>query len=363
MANVPPEPPRTLRLATYNVEWFNGLFDDEGRLLEDGERSARYKISRAEQLTALGIVFTAMDADGVMIIEAPDTGSRRSTIRALENFARAYDLRTRRAVMGFVSETEQEIAFLYDPDRLAAVHMPLGAPPMQADPKGVPRFDGVFWHDLNFDAHPERISFSKPPLELAVTDLASGTAVRLIGVHAKSKAPHGARTPAEVSRIAIENRRKQLAQCLWLRARVESHLAAGDSLIVMGDFNDGPGLDEYEKLFGKSGIEIVMGSEAPPELQMVEPHAQMVLASKLAAAPTSARFYDTAKKRYFEALLDFILVSPDLAKDDPAWRIWHPMDDPACLSVPELREALLTASDHFPVTLDLPIKAKRPQGG
>jgi hypothetical protein len=358
MANVRPKAllaPTKLRLATYNVEWFTGLFDDAGRLLADNERSARYNISRAEQLTAIGIVFTAMDADGVMIIEAPDTGSRRSTTRALENFARHFGLRTRRAVIGFISETEQEIAFLYDPDRLKAKHMPLGTPPPHPGPNGVPRFDGVFWHDLNLDARPERINFSKPPLELAVTDIATGRALRLIGVHAKSKAPHGARTPAEVTRIAIENRRKQLAQCLWLRTRVEEHLNAGDSLVVMGDFNDGPGLDEYEKLFGKSGVEIVIGADAAPNLQMIDPHAQMVLTSKLAMAPTSARFYDTEKKRYFEALLDFILVSPDLAKPAPHWRIWHPMDDPDCLSVPELREALLTASDHFPVTLDLPV--------
>ncbi len=41
---------------------------------------------------------------------------------------------------------------------------------------------------------------------------------------------------------SIENRRKQLAQCVWLRQRVAGHLQAGDSLIVLGDFNDGPGL-------------------------------------------------------------------------------------------------------------------------
>ncbi|MFT7060598.1 MAG: hypothetical protein ACJASV_003122 [Pseudorhodobacter sp.] len=344
-------PNGALRLATYNVEWFNALFNDDGALLLDGERSARYKVSRAEQLTALGIVFTAMDADGVMIIEAPDTGSRRSTLRALENFAAHFQLRARRAITGFVSETEQEIAFLFDPDRISAQHRPQGAPPAHADPKGVARFDGVFWHDLNVDAHPERIRFSKPPLELAV-ETPQGP-LRLIGVHAKSKAPHGARNAAEETRIAIENRRKQLAQCLWLRARVETHLDAGDPLLVMGDFNDGPGLDEYEKLFGQSGIEIVMGVADRPERQMSEPHAQMVLGRRVGMTPTSARFYNRQKRRYFGALLDFILVSPDLAKTEPLWRIWHPLDDPDCWRVPELREALLTASDHFPVTIDL----------
>ena len=64
--------------------------------------------------------------------------------------------------------------------------------------------------------------------------------------------------------MSIDNRRKQLAQCVWLRRRVDGHLAAGDSLIVMGDFNDGPGLDEFEKLFGHSGVEIVLGTDARP---------------------------------------------------------------------------------------------------
>tara|TARA_R110002096_G_scaffold189191_8_gene369444 strand:- start:5316 stop:6404 length:1089 start_codon:yes stop_codon:yes gene_type:complete len=350
MANARPE--GALRLATYNVEWFNLLFDDDGNLLADEERSARYNVSRAEQLTALGVVFTAMDADGVVIIEAPDTGSRRSTVRALETFAAHFGLRTRRAITGFVSETEQEIAFLYDPDRIAAVHKPLGPPPSHPEAGSVPRFDGVYRVDLNVDAHPERIRFSKPPLELEVRS--AGRILRLIGVHAKSKAPYGARGQAAIIRIAIENRRKQLAQCLWLRARVDEHLDAGDSLVVMGDFNDGPGLDEYEKLFGRSGIEIVMGGEEEAARQMTEPHARMALASRVGMAPSSARFYDRETRRYFGALLDFILVSPDLARLNPGWRIWHPLDDPGCWRTPELREALLTASDHFPVTIDLP---------
>ena len=82
-----PKPDRPLRLATYNVEWFNALFDNRGKLLEDLEYSARYNISRPEQIGSLGIVFTALDADGIMVIEAPDTNHRRSTVRALEHFA------------------------------------------------------------------------------------------------------------------------------------------------------------------------------------------------------------------------------------------------------------------------------------
>jgi hypothetical protein len=344
-------PPRPLRLATYNVEWMNALFDDAGDLLADNQLSARYKITRAEQLAALGIVFTALDADGIMIIEAPDQSARRSTTRALESFARYFQLRQRKAIIGFTSDTEQEIAFLYDPDRLSVTHDPRGTPAPAKGAPGAPRFDTALRHDINDDGIEELVIFSKPPLELAVQ--ADGRTLHLIGVHAKSKTPHGTVTPEDFKRISIDNRRKQLAECHWLRARAETHLRAGDSLIVMGDFNDGPGLDHYEKLFGRSGIEEVLGPAAPPELRLTDPHAVMALKQATGLRPATARFWLAPHKCYFDALLDFIMVSPDLAARQPAWRIWHPFNDPGVMDVPELREAVLTASDHFPVTLDL----------
>ena len=69
--------------------------------------------------------------------------------------------------------------------------------------------------------------------------------------------------------------------------------------------------------------------------------------------PTTARFWIREEGCFLQALLDYILISPDLAARPAAWRIWHPLDDPGCWRVPELRDALVTASDHFPVTLDI----------
>lgn len=120
---------------------------------------------------------------------------------------------------------------------------------------------------------------------------------------------------------------------------------------MLGDFNDGPGLDEYEKLFGRSGVEIVMGEGDGPCLY--DPHAARFLARPSAARISSARFYIASQKRYLQALLDYIMISEDLRGFDPVWRIWHPFDDPLCYRAEALREALLTASDHFPVTLDI----------
>lgn len=351
-----------MRIATYNVEWFNALFDDEGLPQDDSQPSARRGVTHGEQLGALGIVFTAIDADMILVIEAPDQSASRKTLTALENFSALFGLRARRAVMGFANETQQEIAVLYDPYVIDARHDPRGSPHGPPGRNGAPRFDGVFRIDLDTDATADQVRFSKPPLELAVQVLASGAEIRVIGVHLKSKAPHGATSSDQVMRLSIANRRKQLAQAIWLRRRIDAELERGTPLIVMGDLNDGPGLDEFEGLFGRSTLEIVTGDA--PCRALHDPHARRALHQRaVAAVPASARFFlaprmrddGEAGERYLSALLDYILVSPDLRGRARDWRIWHPFDDPGCWRVPELRDALLAASDHYPVTVYLDI--------
>ncbi len=243
---------------------------------------------------------------------------------------------------------------------MTAHHDPKGQPTGKSGSYDAPRFDGVFRLDVDVDAAPEKIAFSKPPLELAVT-VQGGLKLRLIGVHAKSKAPHGAKNRKQEVRISIQNRRKQLAQCIWLRQRVDGHLAAGEDLIVMGDLNDGPGLDEYEKLFGQSGVEIVLGVQKPENETLRDPHAEAFANARAGfAVPTSSRFYNHREKTYFNALLDYIMASPKLVqKTTPKWKIWHPFDDPDCFDNRDLCHALLTASDHFPVVIELNF----PRGG
>ena len=331
-----------MRIVTYNVEWFNSLFDDDGALIADDSWSGRWDVTKAQQTAGLGAVFAALDADAVMIIEAPDTSPHRDTCNALMHFAKRFGLRADAALTGFTNDTQQEIALLYDPRVLTAQH----------DPKGdeaVPSFETQIGMDVDVDAHPDPIRWSKPPLEVAVRHV-DGPTLRLIGVHAKSKAPYGAKDEAEATRISIQNRRKQLAQCIWLRKRVDQHLATGEDVIVLGDFNDGPGLDEYEKLFGRSGVEIVLGEGTSTRL--FDPHAQMVLSRRFGATPATARFKRKGEP-FLQALLDYVMVSPGVREKSPKWQIWHPFDHPECYENKVLRDALLAASDHFPVVLDV----------
>ncbi|MBO9397592.1 endonuclease [Shimia sp. R9_2] len=339
-----------MRIATYNVEWFSSLFDEDNRLLRDDEASGRQGVSRAAQIEALGRVFTEMDADAVMVVEAPDQGRRRDTVAALEHFAGQFQLRARKAIMGFANTTQQEIALLFDPAALVPMHDPRGAEAGPDGAVGAPRFDGAMRIDLDVDAREDLVRFSKPPLELDVTT-AKGRTFRMIGAHLKSKAPHGARGDDEVMRISIANRRKQLAQAIWLRRRIEEDLAAGDDVILLGDLNDGPGLDEFEHLFGYSSVEILIGPE--DGARMFDPHAQDALRHPLAAQASTARFHIERQGRYLSALLDYVMISEGLRNARPKWRIWHPFEDHACWQNAPLREALLAASDHFPVVLDI----------
>ena len=112
-----------MRIATYNIEWFNALFDDDGELIDDDGWSARHNITRSQQTEAVGIVLTALKADAIMIIEAPDQNRRRSTVRALEGFAYRMGLSARKAVL----ETEALARQLEE--EAVDVTLPVALPP------------------------------------------------------------------------------------------------------------------------------------------------------------------------------------------------------------------------------------------
>jgi hypothetical protein len=241
---------------------------------------------------------------------------------------------------------------MYDPFVVGVSHDPEGVMSDGSTPVVAPRFDGKFRYDVDVDGKAEVFEFSKPPIELTIKHLTSNQSIRMIGVHTKSKSTHGANGPKEELAMMVENRRKQLAQCIWIRQRAEAHLAAGDPLVILGDFNDGPGVNEYETMFARSGVEIVLGDHGA--MRMMEPHAAIMLDPRQAWSLSTSRFYISKFKRYLNALLDYIMLSPDLAQTtDPKWRIWHPFDDPECFNDLEMRDALLTASDHFPVSVEL----------
>ncbi len=353
-----------MRLACWNVEWFDALFDAEDRLLLDERRARRYGVTRREQAEAVAAAIRAVDPDALLVVEAPNTGSRsgRSAVRALEGFAARFGLRQSAALSGFESETDQELVLLYDPSRISAKHDPQG--PSPEPPRGLaalaapsaeaPRFDGLYRRDVNGDGEAETHRFIRPPLELDLRHKPSGAALRLIGAHLKSKAGANGKDREAAAAQHLANRRKQLAEALWLRERIEAHLARGEDLVVLGDFNDGPGLDLYERRLGVSSLDAIIGTGAPPDRRLRTSETKVRWTPDHGWVPASARFHDAATGGTVDALIDFILISPGLAeRAEPQWRIWNPWQDAALAREVETTRALTLASDHFPVSLDL----------
>ena len=102
-----------MRIATYNVEWFANLFSEEGKLLDDMQWSGRQDVTRGQQIAALTHVFRAMDADAILVIEAPDSSRHRNGDQALETFAAHAGIRgVCGVIVEFFRKPDDHIGFL-----------------------------------------------------------------------------------------------------------------------------------------------------------------------------------------------------------------------------------------------------------
>ena len=356
------------RICTYNIKWFTRLFDEQNDLLLTNDDSDMYKVDKQTQLESIAKVMQEVDADVYCIQESPNTSQGgRDTIVALQNFATHFGLRTSEALTGFLSKGQQEIALLFDPNVVQVSHQPQGDDIESGNfniadfLKGervvpAPKFDNYFVLDVEEDSIEEIFKFERPPLEARVQLMDNGQVdleIELIGVHAKSKIVTGAVDEVFTPLNSIANRRKLLAQCQWIRNRVLDLMDDGKMVAVMGDFNDGPGLDFYEKQFGRSAVEIVMGNMGDLETLMRNPFIKASWSKNHGWRPSSANFFQFESRKSIGALLDFVMASPSLAADRQLeWTIWNPHEKKD-LNNPEFEDALKKASDHFPVSMDI----------
>jgi len=329
------------RLCTYNIEHLDRLFQNNSNQLDNSAESQ-------ERIEALREVLQLIDPDLIGIVEAPNTtvDGQEDTVIRLEVLADAIGLRASRAVTGFISDGSQEIAILHDP-AIQVQHQPGG----QEDDEENPRFDGQFIFDTDEDTIREIYEHYRPPLEVAVEG--GGHQFNLIVAHVKSK---GVFNSVDILHWELENmraRRKLLAESTWIRLRVDEWLDQEIEVVVMGDFNDGPGMDYYEQQLGRSAVEIVMGD-------IFEPDRILRNLAKRPAwirndggwKPSTARFRDRLTEDYVTVMIDHILTSAGLPIRDSEepHRIWNPYEDER---LEGLKTVFTRASDHFPVTLDL----------
>lgn len=330
-----------MRLMAYNIEWLDDHFNSDN--------SMKTEAASQKVFDALAQVLDTTDPDFIGITEAPNTTTttgNRSTVAALEGFAAAKGLRQSKAMIGTPSGGRQEIAALYDPAVLTASHDPGG----RAGSRKNPPFAETFQVDSDADGIREIYKHYRPPLELKLSRADGGADFWLMVVHAKSKGIFNATDRVHYERISERNRRKLFAECTSIRARVDEWLEKDRPTVVMGDINDGPGFDYYEGRFGRSAVELIMGDLFKPD-EILRNYVGAPKFGRYGWEPSTARFRDLFTEQHVNALIDHILASAHLtAVGDPAARVWNPyqLDEAG-----PLKRALLDASDHFPVTLDI----------
>ena len=118
----------------------------------------------------------------------------------------------------------------------------------------------------------------------------------------------------------------------------------------MGDINDGPGMDEYEMRFGRSGVEIIMGDLFEPDLILRSFSGRPVWKNN-GWRPSSVRFKDRITEDYINVLIDHILISSKLkTSGQNPYQIWNPFENDTAKPI---KADLLKASDHFPISINL----------
>jgi endonuclease/exonuclease/phosphatase family metal-dependent hydrolase len=330
----------TIRVGCYNIEWFEECFKADNSMKQSDEA-----LRKSE---AVKNVLKKVDADLLTIIEAPNTTTTtgsQSTVTKLETFASWAGLKTDTAAIGYKSAGRQEIAILYNASKMKVTHEPGG----QKGSRSNPPFDGEYYYDTDDDRIMEVYKHYRPPFEARV-ELTGGGEFYVMGVHAKSKGIFGSVDLVHLERESRRNRLKLFGECSWIRRRIEDWLDDQKKFVVMGDINDGPGMDSHEMKYGRSAVELLMGDVFDPT-RVLRNYAGRPKWTQYGWRPSSTRFKDRITETNICVLIDHILASSNLTvSGNDAHIIWNPYETEG---LNDLKEDFRIASDHFPVTLDI----------
>lgn len=209
---------------------------------------------------------------------------------------------------------------------------------------------GPWQHDIDEDGVKEEFRWERKPLEAVFQIGAQGPQFRVILVHTKSKGVFTVTDLHHYQKIAMGNRKRLVAQALRLRQRLDTLMDTSPHIpvVVMGDMNDGPGLDPFEQLLGYSFVETVMGSVFQPGKIFHNSLWWMSQSREHRNDLWTADFPDPIVSSPFgmrhRVWIDHILVSPDMLNSNSALRL---KPDSGQI-IPKNRIAR-DASDHFPV--------------
>jgi endonuclease/exonuclease/phosphatase family metal-dependent hydrolase len=342
-----------LQICAQNVEWMNDWFEPgsgpaafKQTFKRDGHTS-----NTNDTATRTSALIKSLDADVLGIEEAP---SRKEELQLFidtylsENGQPIYE--------AFLGDTggAQKIGLLYKPGAVDSATLAPHANLVDLiDP----------WEaDVDGDAVLDLYEFTRTPLVVDLT--IGGNPLQIIVMHTKSNFINNGeqlwKDPATKQTYvvaALKNRRRISTEGMRVRTYLDSLLAqdVDTPVIVLGDLNDGPGLDYFEERYLAHNVtDILIGSAFQPEWLFA--HAQHDVT---AAERYTAVFDDyVTNEKDKQVLLDHILLAPGLS--NPAaplrrvagsGRVRHAEYDAQVVNNGANRED--RPSDHRPVSVKL----------
>jgi endonuclease/exonuclease/phosphatase family metal-dependent hydrolase len=338
-----------VRISSVNGEWMNDWFTPDAvpdvdwrpQFTRDGQVNDTE--ATASRLAAM---IRAIDPDVLALEEGPSRAAELALF-VRDHLADDYEF--------FLGDTgaQQKLGLLYKPSSVDSAQL---APHAQIADL-IDEWDA----DVNGDAVLDLYGFTRTPL---VVDLViGGQPLQMIVAHTKSNFINRGRSlwedPATRQSYivaALVNRRRISAEGMRIRRYLDRRLAqaADDAIVVLGDLNDGPGLDYFEERYITHNVtDILVGSAFAPE--RVFTHAQHDVDAGDRYTAVFEDFVPTPEVK--RLLLDHILLSPGLTRAAGLRRI----DESGAVNHAEYEDNLVDGgarrqdrpSDHRPVSVDL----------
>lgn len=342
-----------LRVASINGEWMNSWFTADGTPAAflptfklPGESQSNATSKTAGRLAA---VILAIDADILALEEAPSRKEELDLFIITHLSGSAGPLYT--GILGDAGGA-QKLALLYKPGSVTASLTPSATIKTLLDP---------WTADVDGDMLVEGYEFTRRPL---VVDVQAGThQLQVIVMHTKSNFVNQGQAlwedPAhrqEYVVAALKARRRNATEGMRARKYLEERIVADPTArtVLLGDLNDGPGLDYFEENYLAHNVtDILVGSAFQPE--WLFDHAQHDVPPADRYTAVFDDFVENVKKK--KLLLDHILLSPTLIgttglrKVPHSGTIHHAEYNAQVKNTGTKREE--RPSDHRPVSVEL----------
>ncbi len=201
--------------------------------------------------------------------------------------------------------------------------------------------------DIDNDSINEVLRFERKPLEVVFQVKGTKKQVLIILVSFKSKGVFSVADINQYQYLAVANRKKLYGQSKKVRNRVDELLDKNPdmSIIIMGDINDEPGMDHFQKQVGASAVETLVGNIYEPS-KIFHNTLWYQTKTKNKKDLWTIEYQDPIvfNLKMHRGWIDHIFISPSMLKSDA--KIKYIMDSG---EIAEKNETSQKASDHYPI--------------